>query len=173
VIDKRTTLGRALARWRADLVNDLGGPAAVSVQQQAIVDLCVREKLMVDSLDTWIVQQPTLINKRSRSVLPVVRERTQIADALARHLASLGLERRKPPAEDLATYLRRRYGNDGDGHETATQNAATPPGDAKTSTPGSAIPDADVAGQRASGAPGGARRRTPVTLDDDQKGRAP
>ncbi len=81
VIDKRTSLGRALARWRADLVADLGGPEAVSVQQGAILDLCVREKLMVDSLDAWIIQQPSLVNRRSRSAIPILAQRTQIADA--------------------------------------------------------------------------------------------
>lgn len=42
VIDRRTALGKALARWRAELVQDLGGPEALSVQQQAIIDPCVR-----------------------------------------------------------------------------------------------------------------------------------
>jgi len=36
--DRRTTLGKTLARWRADLVADLGGREAVSTQQAAIVD---------------------------------------------------------------------------------------------------------------------------------------
>lgn len=45
VIDRRTTLGRELAQWRADLVTDLGGPRAVSTQQAALVDLAVKSKL--------------------------------------------------------------------------------------------------------------------------------
>ena len=32
VIDKRTTLGKSLAKWRADLVADLGGLANISTQ---------------------------------------------------------------------------------------------------------------------------------------------
>ena len=31
-IDRRTTLGRALADWRAALINDLGGPDTISTQ---------------------------------------------------------------------------------------------------------------------------------------------
>src|SRR5215467_3950191 len=30
VVDRRTALGKALAQWRAELINDLGGPEAVS-----------------------------------------------------------------------------------------------------------------------------------------------
>ena len=38
-LDRRTSVGKALASWRTALVNDLGGEAAVSTQQQALVDL--------------------------------------------------------------------------------------------------------------------------------------
>ena len=43
-------------------------------------------------LDVWLLQQPSLIDKRKRAVLPAVRERQSLADALARHLVMLGLE---------------------------------------------------------------------------------
>jgi hypothetical protein len=95
VIDRRTTLGKALAEWRQELIRDLGGPDAVSTQAQAIVDLAVRTKLLLDSVDAWLLTQPSLINKRARALLPVVRERQQLADSLARYLTMLGLERRR------------------------------------------------------------------------------
>jgi hypothetical protein len=50
-IDRRTTVGKALTCWRAELVNDLGGPEAISVQQAALVDLAVKTTLMLDSID--------------------------------------------------------------------------------------------------------------------------
>ena len=43
VIDKRTTVGKVLAQWKADLVNDLAGPDALSTQQKAVVDLVLRQ----------------------------------------------------------------------------------------------------------------------------------
>ncbi len=95
VIDRRTTLGKALAEWRQELIQDLGGPDAVSTQTRAIVDLAVRTKLLLDSIDAWLLTQPSLINKRARALLPVVRERQQLADSLARYLTMLGLERRR------------------------------------------------------------------------------
>ena len=95
VIDRRTTLGKTLAEWRQELIQDLGGPDAVSTQSRAIVDLAVRTKLLLDSVDAWLLTQPSLVNKRTRALLPVVRERQQLADSLARYLTTLGLERRR------------------------------------------------------------------------------
>ena len=66
-VDGRTAVGKALDRWRNALIQD--------------------------SINAWLVTQPSLVDKRRRALLPVVRERQQLADALARHLGQLGLER--------------------------------------------------------------------------------
>ena len=105
VLDRRTTLGKHLTAWRAALIRDLGGPDTVTTAQQAIVDLAMRTKLLLDSIDAWLLAQPRLVNARTRSLLPVVRERQILADALARYLGQLGLNRRATPVPDLATYL--------------------------------------------------------------------
>src|SRR5258708_7225905 len=94
VIDQRTTLGKALAQWRTELIEDLGGPEAVSTQKQALIELAVRSKLLLDSIDTWLLKQPSLVNARRRAVLPVVLQRQHLAESLARSLTQLGLERR-------------------------------------------------------------------------------
>jgi hypothetical protein len=107
-IDKRTSIGKALAVWRADLVRDLGGHDALSTQQHALVELLCRQKLLLESIDAWLLVQPSLVNARKRSLLPVVRERQQVADALAKYLAQLGMARLAKPVEDLGAYLARR-----------------------------------------------------------------
>ena len=48
-VDRRTTVGRELTRWRADLIEDLGGTQNLSKQREALVELVVREKLILDS----------------------------------------------------------------------------------------------------------------------------
>ena len=108
-IDGRTETGKALAKWRADLIRDLGGDA--STQQLALVDLAVKSKLLLDSIDTWLLTQPTLVNKRKKSLLPVVRERQQLADGLAKYLAMLGLERRSREVS-LQDYVKSKYGKE-------------------------------------------------------------
>jgi len=70
-----------------------------------VIELAVRTKLLLDSIDAWLLVQPSLVNARKRALLPVVRERQALADALARYLGQLGLERRQRPVGDLASYL--------------------------------------------------------------------
>ena len=103
LLDGRTTLAKQLAAWRADLVRDLGSD--VSTQQAAVVDLAVRTKMLLDSIDAWLLVQPSLVNARKRALIPVVKERQALADALARYMGQLGLERRAKPVPDLAAYL--------------------------------------------------------------------
>jgi hypothetical protein len=95
-IDGRSALSYALKKWRRELVADLGGEESISSQQSALIDLAVKSKLILDSIDAWVLTQPSLINARKRSLIPVVQQRQALADGLARYLAQLGLERRKP-----------------------------------------------------------------------------
>jgi len=81
---RRYKLGRLLWEWRQELIRDAGGEAAISTQQLAVIDLAVKTKLLLDSIDAWLLTQPSLIDKRRRALLPVVHERQALADALAR-----------------------------------------------------------------------------------------
>jgi hypothetical protein len=107
-IDRRTAAGKSLLIWKDELLDALGGDEAVSPQQRALVDLAVRTKLYVDSIDAWLMEQPSLVLTRKRSVLPVLRERQTLADSLARFLVQLGLERRAKDLPTLKTYLASR-----------------------------------------------------------------
>ena len=62
---------------------------------------------MLDSIDNWILTQPSLINARRRAILPVVRERQQLSDALSKYLCALGLERRAKQVGTLKDLLAR------------------------------------------------------------------
>ena len=106
VIDKRTATGKALAKWRHDLIQDLGGD--VSTQQSTIVDLAVKSKLLLDSIDVWLLTQETLVNRRKKSLIPVVKERQSLADGLAKYLSMLGLERRSKQVT-LQDYIASKY----------------------------------------------------------------
>ncbi len=108
VVDRRTHPGRQLAAWKADLVRDLGGD--LSTQEHVLVDLAVRQKLLLESVDAWLLVQRSLVNGRKKALLPVLRERQQLADALARYMTQLGLERRAKPVPALADYLAQQRG---------------------------------------------------------------
>jgi hypothetical protein len=81
-----------LVEWREDLIRDLGGD--VSTQQDAIISLAIKTKLLLDSIDVWLLQQPTLIIKRKKAIIPAVQQRQVLADALSRYMSQLGLARR-------------------------------------------------------------------------------
>jgi hypothetical protein len=87
-------VGAALRSWRSDLIEALGGEDVVSPQQRSLVELATRTHLMLESVDRFILGMPSLVNKSRRSIFAVVKERQQLADALARYLGQLGLERR-------------------------------------------------------------------------------
>src|SRR5262245_6015295 len=103
-LDMRFRLGKALVQWKVDLVEDLGGEDTISTQQMALIELAVKSKLLLDTVDNWILSQGSLVNKSKKTLLPVVVQRQQLADGLARYLSQLGLERRhrvKPLKEIL------------------------------------------------------------------------
>lgn len=107
-IDRRTVAGRELVRWRRDLIGDLGGDAALSVQQQTLVDVVTRSRLMLEALDAWLLAQTSLVagRGRHRGVVAVMRDRQDLADSIARVLGQLGLERVAPPVPSLAERMR-------------------------------------------------------------------
>lgn len=91
-IDGRTDVAKTLKKWRQDLIRDLGGDA--SIQQEEIINVASKTKLLLDGTDAWIFRQPSLVNARKKALLPIVRERQALADSLVRYLSILGLERR-------------------------------------------------------------------------------
>jgi hypothetical protein len=105
------------------LIADLGGEDNVSVQQSALIDLTIKSKLLLDSIDAWLLTQPTLINKRKKALLPVVLQRQQLADGFARYLSQLGLEH-KVKTRTLHDILNEDEPvNDGNGSEQGNEPA--------------------------------------------------
>ncbi len=103
VLDRRTTLGKALAAWKADLVRDLGGD--LTTQELVLVDLAVRQKLLLESVDAWLLVQPSLVQARKRAMLPVVKDRQALVDSLSRIMGQLGLRRRAVDGGDATRAL--------------------------------------------------------------------
>jgi hypothetical protein len=101
---RSTALGRALHEWRSALLADLGGADAVSTQQRALVELAVRTKLLVDSVDAYVLAMPSPVNRQKRSLYAVVKERQALVGQLQSILRDLGLERRSRDV-DLAAAL--------------------------------------------------------------------
>lgn len=115
-IDEQTAWGRALTQWRTMLIADLGGADTVTTAQSQVIEVAARTKLLLDSIDGWLFEQPRLVNGRTRTCYPVVIQRQRIADALVHHLETLGLERKTAKVKTLGAYLTERY-ESSPGHE--------------------------------------------------------
>jgi hypothetical protein len=107
-LDPDTEVGRALAAWREALIEDLGGEGRLSVQELALVELAVRDRVLLESVDAWLFSQPKLVNGKKQAVFPAVVERMKLAEGFTRRLQALGLARRAPPELSLAEYLEAR-----------------------------------------------------------------
>jgi hypothetical protein len=105
-IDNRCRVARLVNEWKASLVRDLGGEDQLSAQKMALIEVVCRTRLMLESVDFWLLEQPSLVQKKKRQLLPVVSERTRLADSLTRTLSQLGLERVPQDATSLAEYLK-------------------------------------------------------------------
>jgi hypothetical protein len=91
-------------------LDDLGGSQGTSTQQRQLADLAVKTKFILESIDGWILKQPSLVNAKKRTLLPIILQRQTLADSLARLMTQLGLERRPRPVQTLEDYTREKYG---------------------------------------------------------------
>ena len=124
-IDKRTVAAQSLIAWRSELLTDLGGEEIVSAQQLALVEMVTRTRLYIEHLVAFLCEQESLINRKRKAVFPVLRERQQLVDSLARILGQLGLERRARPVKTLEAHVAERYGTGlpGDSRQSSRQVA--------------------------------------------------
>ena len=107
-VDQRTAVGKALTEWRADLLHDLGGEESVSTQEMALVHEAVTTKLLLDSVNGWLLSQPSLINKRTRAVIAVVKDRNTLVSTLRGLLGDLGLSRRSKTVTSIGEYIQEK-----------------------------------------------------------------
>ena len=93
-LDGRSAVAIAVRKWKDEVRRDLGGD--LSRAQETILEAAAQSWVIVSSLDDWIARQPSLVSKK-RALLPVVVQRMQIAEGLARQLDRLGLDRKAKP----------------------------------------------------------------------------
>jgi hypothetical protein len=104
-------IGEALKEWEQAIVDDLGGDENLSSMERSIVSMATKTHLFLTSVDQFLLEQPSLVNKSRRQLFPVVLQRQQLADALSRYMNQLGLKRRAKPIQSLDDYIKQRYGN--------------------------------------------------------------
>jgi hypothetical protein len=154
-IDALGDVGTALRAWRTDLIHSLGGEATVSTQERAVIELASKTYLLLESVDRWLLAQPSLIHKKRRALFPIVLQRQQLADSLSRYMGQLGLQRRSPKSLDLARALGTGAPNGTPRAKDGEVRRKRAPGHARTRAPRppEAHDGAQAAQERAEGTP--------------------
>ena len=112
-IDRRSRAWRDVQATVDALCTDLGGRDQLSQQQLVLVDLVARTLYLLNHVDSWLLSLDTpLVGKgKQKQLVPLVKQRGELARHLESLLVRLGLERRQKNVTDLDTYLAERYGD--------------------------------------------------------------
>lgn len=98
-------VGEALKAWKAGLIDSLGGEQAVSAMELSVIELACKTHLLLASVDRFLLEQKSLVNKSKRQLFPIVLQRQTLADALAAYMKQLGMKRTARPPTSLSDYL--------------------------------------------------------------------
>ena len=91
-IDRRTSGARELLAWRTELIEALGGKGQLSPQLGMLVEQVTRLKLYLDHTDAFLLALPSIIVKRRKEMVPLMRERIVLATELRATLQLIGLK---------------------------------------------------------------------------------
>ena len=93
-VDARSAPMRAVRAWKDEIVAALGGKDTLSPQRTTLVDLAARTQLFISHVDSYLLDLPSLINRRRRSLIPIVEQRQRLVESLAKLLGQLSLDRK-------------------------------------------------------------------------------
>jgi hypothetical protein len=102
-LDGRSKAMRAVSEWKAELIRDLGGDP--SAQKLTLIDAATKTMLYLNHIDSYLMRAQSLVNKRKRAILPILRERQALVDSLSRLLSQIGLERAPRPVPKLSEFI--------------------------------------------------------------------
>jgi hypothetical protein len=105
--DGRSALERIKRDWKAGIRSARGGD--LSPQQEVLLETAANTWLLLGSVDSWLLDQTSLVNRRRRELFPVVQQRAGLVRNLREILGDLGLERVPVPRDPLAVVLARKY----------------------------------------------------------------
>src|SRR5262249_2856342 len=92
-LDGRSAAVRLVREWQAAITADLGGPEQLSAQKRALIDILSRSPLVLNHIDSFMMEQRSLINRKRKAIIPIVRDRQVIVDGIARLVAQIGSDK--------------------------------------------------------------------------------
>jgi hypothetical protein len=86
---KNRRLSLALQQERAAMIDELGGPERAGSSGMTLVDVIVRTRMLVDTLDGLLLEiGPGIVNKRKKFAYPLLAQRQSLADSLTSQLSA-------------------------------------------------------------------------------------
>ena len=104
-IENLGDVGDALKAWKAAIIEDLGGESEVSAMELSVIELACKTHLLWASVDRFLLEQKSLVNKSKRQLFPIVLQRQALADALSAYMKQLGMKKKSKPPTSLTDYL--------------------------------------------------------------------
>lgn len=104
------------AQWRKAMADDLGGWDALPRWKREILEQATRTRAIINRIDQWLLgESADIVNKRSRKLHAVVKDRAGLVETLIRLLGLLGAKGSAAPSgePDLASYLAGKGGAHG------------------------------------------------------------
>lgn len=133
-----------LQMWVDEVIETLGGGDRVTAQQRALISSVAKTYLILEIVDGYLFRQPdvesAIVNSAKHSLRPIVIQRQQLADSLARQLVILGLDPSPLREETFLGYINEK--------EAAKQDALPAPDSDAEDTAADAAPD-DISGDDA------------------------
>src|SRR5690242_16926194 len=74
-IDSLGEIGLELKAFQSAIIQDMGGDENISAMERSIIDLATKTFLMLQTVDRFLLEQPSLVNKSKRQLFPVVLQR--------------------------------------------------------------------------------------------------
>ena len=104
-LDGRSAAARSLKTWKAQVSADLGND--LSAQEQTLLHVAAMDIALLIVADAWLRENAeSVVNRRRKTFVPLVRERLTVASHLTETLKHLGLKRVPRPVLSLAEVLR-------------------------------------------------------------------
>jgi hypothetical protein len=103
-LDGRSAGARALKVWKAQVAADLGDD--LSAQERTLLDVAAVDMALLAVADSWLRENAVrIVNRRKRTLVPLVAERLRVASHLVELLKALGLKRVAKRVPSLREYL--------------------------------------------------------------------
>jgi hypothetical protein len=94
----------AVREWRDQIIVDRGGRQQWSQLQLMQLERFIITEILIQSIDSYLMTQSSLVNRRKKSLYPVVVERGRLAELSLKLATAIGLDR-KAMQVDVAALL--------------------------------------------------------------------